>query len=365
MELHVEGCTPQFAVPPGVMFGYPTRLVDSWVPDVERVLLPAFTRAGSPFTVDVGPGCTRERTRRVASRSPLRRWRRRTTLRFPGRLFLDGRFDFDGNMAHVLDNIASRWLLARRVLAARLGDAPALTLILRAGASRRALDALGALDIPVLASDAEVEADLVSVEGEEPRSLLPVLYDVPFRGWAEDTPARLFISRRGARRPRNEDEITAMLGRRGFVRVYFEDLSVPLQWSMFRNAREIVAMHGAAMAAMVFQGHGAPGREPARILELFGGGYVVNMYRQYAALWGNPWCAVRGRVTPEILRDLDFRARPRSHALSPALISPKSLELGLEHLAAIEPLVPVPDRGASVLWAPGTEGGTAWRARSC
>lgn len=359
MEIRIEGSAPEIDVPPSMMFGHPTRLVDAWVPDVERLYLPGFTRPASPYAISVRPGSTRGAVRRVASRNPFRWWRRRGTLSFPGRLLLDGRFDFDGNMAHLLDNIASRVILARQAITHRVGTAPGITLILRSDAGRRAQDAFDTLAIPVVCTDAEVTGDIVTVEGEEPRALLPSIYDLHFRGYSETTPDRVFISRKGDRRLRNEEEVTALLQRRGFVRFYFEEIPVPVQWSIFRNAKEVVAVHGAALAAMVFQHRPAPGREPLRVLELFGGGYVVNMYRQYAALWGNPWSAVRGEVTPEILRDLDFRAQARSHALSPALISPKSLELALDYLASGDA------RSARPAWrAPALEkttGDKAWR----
>jgi hypothetical protein len=69
------------------------------------------------------------------------------------------------------------------------------------------------------------------------------------------------------------------------------------------------------------------------VIEVFGAGYSVDMYRRYAAVMNGHWCGVRGQITPEIIRDLDMKSEARAHQASSFRIDPETLEMALEYSA--------------------------------
>lgn len=83
----------------------------------------------------------------------------------------------------------------------------------------------------------------------------------------DDSPKRIFISRRhgNRRRLRNEDELFDLLRRRGFERVALEEFSTREQIRMFAKASHIVGQHGAGLTNLMFSPPGT------RVLELFSG----------------------------------------------------------------------------------------------
>jgi hypothetical protein len=150
-----------------------------------------------------------------------------------------------------------------------LGRDVEIHLILRSGASRFAQELHRLLGIPVIMTDARVEATIVHiswtrvdtrVEGRVVHrgganatdGLLPEIFD-GFQNGAgtAGTPEKIYVSGKVSRTVSNEPEITDLLESRGFQKVSFEDIPVSEQWRVFGNAREIVSIHGAAMAFLV------------------------------------------------------------------------------------------------------------------
>ena len=85
---------------------------------------------------------------------------------------------------------------------------------------------------------------------------------------------KLYISREGARRRRvlNDDELWRCLESRGFAKILTENLGWSDQIALFREAKVIVAPHGAGLANLVFC------RPGTRVVELFGRTYVNGCY---------------------------------------------------------------------------------------
>jgi hypothetical protein len=318
-----------------MLYAHATRIADAWSPDVERILLPAKEYPEETFDVRVAPESTaalgyavggpRRRMWVAARRATGAAW----TLERPGELIYDARWDSDGNIAHVLGNVISRVLLARRLLRGELGSETEITVVLRTGASQMARTVYDLLKIPVLCTDDHVSGELVRVTPSSPYALYPGLFDLEFEGYVADTPERVFVSRTTGRTLENEEEVAEWLGARGFERLYFEDIPIPLQWSVMRNARTAVCLHGAAMASLVFS------RRPAlRVLELFSAGWVNAMYRLLVGVMRGRWCGVRGRITSQIVRDLEEHGEPERQMASPTHIDLETLELGLDYLQA-------------------------------
>ena len=148
-------------------------------------------------------------------------------------------------------------------------------------------------DVPILtASDLLVPCHQIMKGREYPfwaldflrARLLPQRQRNPFKG-----ATKLYISRQAAptRKPTNEDEIVTRLEACGFKAVAPEKLSLPEQISLFRDARVIVAPHGAGLANLVFCTSGAT------VIELFPAANVDLYYRLCVAL-GLNYCFVKG-----------------------------------------------------------------------
>jgi len=153
----------------------------------------------------------------------------------------------------------------------------------------------------------------------------------------------------------NMAEVEGTLEREGFTTIYPERLSVLDQLRLLWQAEEVVGVHGAALALLLPRAVQRPSR-PLRLVEVFGPGYIVSLYRCLAAGLGASWVGVRGRTTPEVVRDLDRlgpdnwrhrlasalrgwvpgrwlppdKAWQRSHQLSNFEVDPQTLALALE-----------------------------------
>jgi hypothetical protein len=73
-----------------------------------------------------------------------------------------------------------------------------------------------------------------------------------------DLPANVFLPRRGTRSLTNEAEIYSLLSAQGFEKVYSEDLTVPQQFALLRQADRIVAVHGAGLAPLEYRSSTRP-----------------------------------------------------------------------------------------------------------
>jgi capsular polysaccharide biosynthesis protein len=63
--------------------------------------------------------------------------------------------------------------------------------------------------------------------------------------------AKIYLSRRDSRSLTNESDVRSLLEARGYMTVYMEDWSIPEQISIARSAKDVVALHGAAMGYLV------------------------------------------------------------------------------------------------------------------
>lgn len=338
---------PGFEVPQSIMFGHSTYLMDSFTPAIERIILPQRQVPPLPFSVrafagQAGPALRipPRAGRMTCIKAKLRHHfkQRKPVLRRPDVFLVDGRFTYDGNIAHILQSHVSPVRFAELLLGRQRGHVPRLHVVLRSRASMLARRLYKFLGIPVILYDGPVEGTIVTIKPmKRPYAVYPHVLNESIPGCATDTPTRVYLSRRGPRSVVNEEEIVGLLQSRGFTRIFLEDLPFSQQLSIVRNAREIVAVHGAGIAWLVFK-NGIPeaGKEPRprfSLVELFGAGFITNHYRHLVAALGGAWCCVRGQVTPEVIRDLDFRRRPRSHESDPFVVDPGALEEALDHVS--------------------------------
>jgi Glycosyltransferase 61 len=353
-EIELKVNAPGFDIPESMLFGHRTRMLDSWTPEVERIVKPAMKIDPGEIVIRVTRGNTGDFAVQPRTRNPARMLRRRRTLSMPDKYIFDSRYDTDGNIAHQVHHLANLVLLAKRELKAALGGDVEIHFILRSNPARFTLELHRLLGIPVITTDARVEGKVVHfslsqvathVDGgvmggaKATDSLLPEIFDgyqhlMGDRG----TPEKIFVTRRGTRSLINEAEIAQLLESRGFEKVYFEGIPVAEQLRLMGNAREIVAIHGAALAFLVFNRNGLarPQGELGglRLIQLFPAGYNISLFRRHAAVMNAHWCAVRGQVTSDVIRDLDERNLPRSHEKSPFRVDPMSLNMALDYSAS-------------------------------
>lgn len=304
------------------MFTFPTRLASAWNAESLEINLPGYQLQRKELAIAVRAGSTQYRPSRKRTLARLLSRGLPSALEMPTRHVFDARFDSDGNIAHVLLNIAPAVLHAKEIFAE-------LAVILRHDAASLAKEAYRLLGVPVICTDRSVSANIVTGEcgqGVYEPWYRSVFGELQFEGSIRDTPERVFISRKKTRRLLNEDEIEHALSRYGFHKVYFENTPLTQQWSIARNVKAIVGIHGAALSSLVFN------RTGVKVLELFHPGYVTTVYRHVTNAVGGVWCGVAGQMPENIIRELDIMQRPRAFAESAIRIDLHSLTRGLDHL---------------------------------
>lgn len=312
-------------IAPSKMFTYPTRLAEAWKASIMEINLPAY-QLDRP-AIEVGFCQSSTHNIGIKTRNIFKRLYKRIAapINMAEEYIYDSRYETDGNMAHILTIVAPPLLLAKEMCGR-------VTVVLKANASTMARNAYKLLGFPVLCTNKEVEGKLIlAPDGKQ--GLYEVLYsplfgDLAFEGSNNQTPERVFISRKGTRCLINENEVEETLQKYGFEKFYFEDIPISEQWSVAKNAKFIVGLHGAALASLVFN------RNAVKVVELFHPGYVVNMYRHITNAVGGTWCGVTGQIPESAIRELDFKQNARSFALSPTRIDTTSLRMALEYLGA-------------------------------
>jgi hypothetical protein len=305
------------------MFTYPTRLASAWKPGILEINCPGYTLERAPIALASRQGST-EALGIKHGRSFRRAFRKvAEPLKVEDGWVCDARYETDGNIAHLLTVVAPPPLAARDV-------APRTTVVLRAKATGMAQAAYKLLGFEIVCTDREVEGNLLmaasGAQGTFEGHYRAMFGALPFEGYREGTPERVFISRRGPRSLVNEPEVHGLLEKYGYHKVYFEDIPMAEQWSWARNARVVVALHGAALASLVFN------RRGVKLIELFHPGYVVDMYRHLVNAVGGSWVGITGQMPPNLIRDLDEKGDARSFAAASPRIAPETLELALRHM---------------------------------
>lgn len=342
LEIHTgdrlvrEFCTPESTVAPGWLIGARSRLMDSWNPMPELIRVPALSLQAGSVCVRMYEGVSQLGL--PTSRAGWLKWYLRNRHRTPNLDIdvpvLDLRFEAGGNIAHAFCWTGLLTLLAKQALKEETGD-DSLTVVVPGDAKEFVTCALETLGINTIKTFGLVRGNIVTIV-ERGRSvclrlgphLLPQSLGRSLEA-GPATPRKLFISRRGTRCMENETEIWPLLASRGFTRIYAEDLPVAEQARHLANATHIVAIHGAALGALVCRA-AVSNRSPLRLVELFGPGYIVTLYRELASILGDSWIAVRGRVTPEVVRDTDRSGLVRAHEKSNFVIDPEALRLALD-----------------------------------
>jgi Glycosyltransferase 61 len=311
------------AVAPAKIFTYPTGLAGCWPTSIQEICLPGYRVTQPEIKLTIRKGSTE--TLGIKQRNPLRTLYTKVLppIKIEEGCVFDARYEGDGNIAHLLDSVVPAAMAAQR-------SYPKITVVLRAKATAMAKSVFSLLQVPILCTDAEIYGELVvrsepglhKFSGAGLYSL--VCGDISFEGYKENTPEKIFISRKGTRILLNEIEVESVLKEYGFQKFYFEDMPVAEQWSLARNAKAIVGIHGAALISFGFN------RNAVKVVEMFHPGYVVNWFRHITNAVGGTWCGVTGRLPPDIIQRLDYKHDILRYQRHPTQINITSLRMALD-----------------------------------
>ena len=305
------------------MFTYPTRLATAWKPEIMEINLPEYQLKRPDIEISIRQESTRNMPN-CSSNIYQKIYRKfAPPMQVDGEYILDSRYEIDGNIAHILAVVVPRLLAAKKIC-------DQVTVVLRSNASNLGKNVYKLLGASILCTDKDINGKLVMADDQHPGAYegcyTTLFQDLAFEGFNQQTPEKVFISRKGTRSLINESEVEQTLQAYGFTKYYFEDIPISEQWSVARNAKLVVGMHGAALSSLVFN----PNR--VKLIELFHPGYVVDMYRHAVNAVGGTWCGVSGQITEDVIGKLDFKQEARAFALTPTRIDINCLRMALEYL---------------------------------
>jgi hypothetical protein len=320
------------------LIGASTHAIDRFIPDVERIFQPEGQHIGGTITFRLDP---------LASliHAPRGSWRRRMVNRvrhlpptdLGETICFDVRENGYFNWSHQVNYFLTLALAAR----SRIEQGVTIILPKRLPAIASALYQKFGFD--VISTDGPVRGrnyfwsvtHTQVVHSGRQQLIAPFMAKfgqnlVP----RLDLPPRIFLSRRGTRSLLNEGEIETLLSARGFIKVYAEDLTLDEQFAMWRQATDVVAIHGAGMAPMQYRPHDAPA---LRLVELAPVGLMTRWFGLMCEQVGGKYIAVRARILPQYVEALYNPAPFLKNCDDNFAIDPRSLEVALETIAKGEP----------------------------
>ena len=321
-----------YRLAPGTLITAQSYLIDRAVPACEVIALPSREAPGGeiPFGLveKMAPP-----PRRGGWRGVLKGEARRKPVPLQGRLGMDCRVISPENWSHFLNiHLPLTFELLRR-----LDLSPAnLTLILPARTPPFILRAAGHLGLATQCSDGAVEGPGIAYR------LSVNLTGPDRRKWLEEAgivdrladtdgpalPPRVFLARRKQRAITNQAEIEALLHPLGYVTIYPEDLPVADQFRLFNKAEQIVAIHGAGLAPLLYRHAGSPLRG---LVEILPAGHMTDFFRLMAQQAGCSWIGVRGRLKPDYIRPAYRQQRVfKQYSLDNFEVDPVSLKQALD-----------------------------------
>jgi capsular polysaccharide biosynthesis protein len=321
-----ESISP-FTVRPGQLVTSPSYLLDRFQPDCEIVFLPEKRVAGGVLRYGRGnlvPPPGPKGVKGWLSAGPARRQHDRPLI--------DLRLRSPQNWAHFLTNHLP---ITFRVTDAMGLGCDEVSLLLPQKTPGYISAAAGLFGFDVLCSDDAFEGENILFQADPWTGIRPAR-----AGWMQSPavvarleallrdgqplPRRFFLPRRQTRVLENQAEIEAFLTRLGFVTIYPEDLAVADQFRLFHEAEVIVAVHGAALAPLLYR---RPGSRLKQLIEILPCGHMTDVYRVMADQLGVAWIGVRGQIKPEYVSPAyDFSKEFKAFSLDSFRLDIKALE---------------------------------------
>lgn len=321
-------------IPSSELLCHPSRITNTYELGVERIFLDEDYIPGCDVDVCIEHHMTQSfiEQRNVGLRRKLKYFIATSTydkkINFGEKLIYDARHIDNENMAHLIQEHFS--ILG--FLSAKYGyGRNDVAIILDKFPPKLAVEAFGVIGYEVVATDNIVSGNIIRINGGDVFNFLPYVNSLEINFLTDAMPEKIFISRKNTRKIENECEIDSLLKNEGFEKVYFEDTSIIEQWSLMHNVTDVVAIHGAALGCLAFNELNKS-KNNFKLVELFGSGFVVNPFRKYMAMLNGRWIGCRGKITPEVVRDIDCPGMTKRHVFDDFELAPKVLELALSKM---------------------------------
>lgn len=310
-----------------------SHLIDRFVADCEHVRLPKKTIAGGRVTFDLNRG----EFQPPARRNRLGLGRKPSREAVSDAVLFDARAFHPGNWAHFLTNHLPVLFHG----ADRLGIDPAeIQVLLPADIPGYIKTAAALFGLQFHSTDAAVSGRGLHWLREPQTAIRAVRHEWAAAPIMQDRlaaagtraganpnmslPSKVFLSRRSTRNIENEAQIEAALATRGYAKIYPEDLNVVDQFRLFEEAEEMVAVHGAGLAPLLYR---SPQSRLKRLIEVFPCGHMTDVFRVIAGKVGCDWVGVRGQIKPEHVKPAYRLDEPYlEHSLQSFTVDPVSLE---------------------------------------
>ncbi|NWG87691.1 MAG: glycosyltransferase family 61 protein [Hydrogenophilaceae bacterium] len=318
-------------LPESTIYCHPSRISNIYEPFVEEVRQPNAVMAADDINVrvaktivpgyhEIHDGGIKRKLKRL-----LHTVDRGKADDLGERLVFDARHSYNDNIAHLIHE----HMVLLGYIKARLNyGSDDVIVLLNRDAPALAVKFFKQINYEVFLTDRRVSCNCLDIRIDETRHLLPFLAEIELSGWLAATPEKVFIPRKKSRRLKNEEAIFGTLKNLGYERFYFEDISMMEQWSIMRNAESVVAIHGAALGTLGFNVFRSPGKSLS-LVELFSPGLVANVFRKYMAVLGGDWRGCRGKLTPDLIRDIDIDKIMKAHAFDDFELAPGVIERAL------------------------------------
>lgn len=336
-DFAVETIAP-YACSAGELITAKSYLVDRFVPACELVQLPPSEIAGGRLTLRIRNGVASPPRNERPLYGNLKRLlsANQPRLELPGHA-IDFRTRQPGNWAHALNNHLPLLFHIMDRLGGELQGNPTVVLPERMPSFvKEAFDTFG---FPFAETNRPVRASLIEFEmtpwigmrairhnwAAKAVETAPAFSSLSDR--AGEFPEKIFISRRNTRRLSNELEIEAFLSARGYRKIYPEQHSIEEQFGFLSFAQEVVAVHGAALAPLLYRPRAS---RPFQLVELLPVGHMTKVYRVMTQQVGGRWIGVRGKILPDHVRHAyDFRRPFTKFSLEEFEVDVESLEIAL------------------------------------
>lgn len=334
---------PPYHVGAGRLITARSYMLDRFVPDCEIISLPAKQVAGGELSFRKGAVTLPA----VAAKGRAARLRHRLKPPAPrqveGRVLFDLRHHDPQNWAHFLNNHLP--IVFRLCEETGVGWDEAL-LVTPAATATYMRAAAAVFGLELLPTDAAVSGEGISFEMAPWTAVRTQRADWVHRpeisraisAAATGTtrlPKRPFLARRDTRVIANMPEVEACLSARGYETVYVEDLPAADQLRLFREAEAMVAVHGAALAPLLYVPPDGPLRHLVEILPV---GHMTDVYRVMAEQVGVSWIGVRGKIKPEYVEPAyRLGARFSTFSLDSFEVDVVALERALDFAGAERP----------------------------
>jgi len=140
---------------------------------------------------------------------------------------------------------------------------------------------------------------------------------------------KFFISRRDTRALINEDEVSEYLNKLGYKTIYAEDFTATEQHFLFRNAKSIITIHGAALGPLAYTPLNS---QLDHVIELMPVGHTVYPFRDTCYFNGIYWIGVRGKIKESYIKHIyDLKKPFLKYSLDSFAIDILSLEQALTY----------------------------------